>query len=350
MSLASEAEEAARAYADWQHSVAGVLAKSRRIDAAELGPEPQKLLETVTYDGVTVAPLYSPRDERPEQPLPGTFPYVRGADATRDVNAGWLVSARFGEGADASDVNRAVLDALENGVSALWLAVGGADLPVRSLETALDGVLLDLAPLTLDAGTDAPLAARALFALLDARAAAGDGVTDRTAVRVDLGTAPLTSAFSGAADVALGDAVALAAEAAARSESVRAIAVDGTAFHNAGASDAEELGAAIAAGLEYLRALTESGLTIGQALGQLGFRFSATDDQFQTIAKFRAARLVWARIAQVCGASDFGGAPQHAVTSAAPPGTWRWSGTGRRWPRTGNRAARAPARWSGRSR
>ncbi|PQP21664.1 methylmalonyl-CoA mutase small subunit [Rhodococcus opacus] len=317
MSLASEAEEAARAYADWQHSVAGVLAKSRRIDAAELGPEPQKLLETVTYDGVTVAPLYSPRDERPEQPLPGTFPYVRGADATRDVNAGWLVSARFGEGAEAADVNRAVLDSLENGVSALWLAVGGADLPVRSLETALDGVLLDLAPLTLDAGTDAPLAARALFALLDARAAAGDGVTDRTAVRVDLGTAPLTSAFSGAADVALGDAVALAAEAASRSESVRAIAVDGTAFHNAGASDAEELGAAIAAGLEYLRALTESGLTIGQALGQLGFRFSATDDQFQTIAKFRAARLVWARIAQVCGASDFGGAPQHAVTSAA---------------------------------
>ncbi|MFZ2177916.1 MAG: methylmalonyl-CoA mutase family protein, partial [Rhodococcus sp. (in: high G+C Gram-positive bacteria)] len=66
-----------------------------------------------------------------------------------------------------------------------------------------------------------------------------------------------------------------------------------------------------------LRALTAGGLTIGQALGQLGFRFSATDDQFQTIAKFRAARLVWARIAQVCGASDFGGAPQHAVTSAA---------------------------------
>ncbi|TQC49271.1 methylmalonyl-CoA mutase [Rhodococcus sp. WS4] len=317
MSLASEAEEAARAYADWQHSVAGVLAKSRRVDAAELGPEPQTLLETVTYDGVTVAPLYSPRDERPEQPLPGTFPYVRGADASRDVNAGWLVSARFGEGAEAADVNRSVLDSLENGVSALWLAVGGGNLPVRSLETALDGVLLDLAPLTLDAGTDAPLAARALFALLDARAAAGDGVTDRTAVRVDLGAAPLTSAFSGAADVDLGDAVALATESAARAESVRAITVDGTAFHNAGAADAEELGASIAAGLEYLRALTASGLTIGQALGQLGFRFSATDDQFQTIAKFRAARLVWARIAQVCGASDFGGAPQHAVTSAA---------------------------------
>ncbi|WP_072691072.1 methylmalonyl-CoA mutase family protein [Rhodococcus marinonascens] len=319
MSLASETEEAARAYADWQRAVAFVLAKSRRIDAAELGPDPQKLLDTVTYDGVTVAPLYSPRDEHPEQPLPGTFPYVRGADATRDVNAGWLVSGRFGDsdGADAADVNRSVLDSLENGVSALWLAVGGGNLPVRSLQSALDGVLLDLAPLTLDAGTDVALAARELFALLDARAGAGDKGTDRTTIRVQLGAAPLTSAFSGAADVGLDDAVSLATASASRDESVRAITVDGTAFHNSGASDSEELGASIAAGLEYLRALTESGLTIGRALEQVGFRFSATDDQFQTIAKFRAARQIWARIAQVCGAPEFGGAPQHAVTSAA---------------------------------
>ncbi|AOW94605.1 methylmalonyl-CoA mutase [Rhodococcus sp. WMMA185] len=285
-----------------------------------MGTDPQKFLETVTYDGVTVAPLYSPRDERPEQPLPGTFPYVRGVDATRDVNTGWLVSGRFGDGNDAAavaDVNRSILDSLENGVSALWLAVGCGNLPVRSLESALDGVLLDLAPLTLDAGSDVALAARALFALLDMRAGAGGGASDRSATRIQLGAAPLTSDFSGAADVGLDEAVALAAEASVRTENVRAITVDGTAFHNSGASDAEELGASIAAGLEYLRALTASGLTVERALGQVGFRYAATDDQFQTIAKFRAARQVWARIAQVCGAPDCGGAPQHAVTSAA---------------------------------
>ncbi len=59
MSPASQAEDAARAYSEWQQAVAGVLAKSRRVDAAELGPEPQKLLDTTTYDGVTVSPLYS---------------------------------------------------------------------------------------------------------------------------------------------------------------------------------------------------------------------------------------------------------------------------------------------------
>lgn len=317
VSLASEAEAVEQAYAEWQRSVAGVLAKSRRVDAAELGPEPQKLLETVTYDGVTVAPLYSPRDERPEQTLPGSFPYVRGVDAHRDVNAGWLVSAQFGN-ASAADTNRIILDALENGVSAIWLKAGLGGVSVDDLNAALEGVLLDLAPLTLDAGAEASAAARAILALLDARAEAGDGVSDRASIRINLGTAPLTSSFSGAADVELTEAVELAVAADARAESVRAITVDGTAFHNAGAGDAEELGAAVAAGLEYLRALTADGdLTIGAALEQLAFRYAATDDQFQTIAKFRAARLVWARIAQVCGASDFGGAPQHAVTSAA---------------------------------
>ena len=151
MSLAAEAEDAARAYAQWQQAVAGVLAKSRRVDPAELGPEPQRLLETTTYDDVTVAPLYSGRDERPEAPLPGQFPYTRGGSSTRDVNAGWLVHARF-DGTDAKNLNERILDALENGVSALWLQVGDGALPVDGLSAALDKVLVDLAPISLDAG------------------------------------------------------------------------------------------------------------------------------------------------------------------------------------------------------
>jgi len=312
VSLAAEAEDAARAYAQWQNAVAGVLAKSRRVEPAELGPEPQRLLETTTYDDITVNPLYGVRDERPEAPLPGEFPYVRGASATRDVNAGWLVSAQFG-GSDAAAANERILAALENGVSALWLQVGAAGLPVDALPAVLDKVLLDLAPVTLDAGADTAAAAEALYALLDART----DVADRGAVRIGLGAAPLTSAFSGRADVTVADAIALATAAADRAETVRAVTVDGTAFHNAGASDAEELGAAIAAGLEYLRELVAAGRTAANALGQIEFRLAATDDQFQTIAKFRAGRQVWARIAQVVGAADAGNAPQHAVTSAA---------------------------------
>ncbi|MGY1980551.1 methylmalonyl-CoA mutase family protein [Nocardia gipuzkoensis] len=297
-------------YAQWRKGVAGVLAKARRVDVTELPEEPERLLDETTYDGLTVAPLYTRRDELPEQPLPGTFPFVRGRDATRDVHRGWYVSAQVAQ-RDAAAANREILAGLENGISAIWLGAGERGVPVADLPSALNGLLFELAPLTLDAGSDVAGAAAQVFSVLDGYAA-----PDREVIRIALGAAPLTSRFAGLADIGLTEAVALAGQAARRPETVRAITVDGTVFHDAGASDAQELGAAVGAGLAYLRSLTES-LDIADALGQLEFRLAATDDQFATIAKFRAARQLWARVAHVCGAPDFGGAPQHAVTSAA---------------------------------
>ncbi|MCP2315588.1 methylmalonyl-CoA mutase [Nocardia amikacinitolerans] len=297
-------------YGAWRKGVAGVLAKARRVDIAELPDEPEQLLAQTTYDGLTVAPLYTRRDERPELPLPGAFPFVRGRDAARDVHRGWYVSAFVGPG-DGAAAKREILAGLENGISAVWLGVGERGVPLAELPAALDGLLFELAPLTLDAGAQVSSAAAALFTVLD-----GYQAPQRADIRLSLGAAPLTSRFAGVADAELSETVALAAQSVARAETVRAITVDGTVFHDAGASDAQELGAAVAAGLEYLRALTE-GQDIADALGQLEFRFAATDDQFATIAKFRAARKLWARVAHACGAPDFGGAPQYAVTSAA---------------------------------
>ncbi|MEV5832491.1 methylmalonyl-CoA mutase family protein [Nocardia sp. NPDC052112] len=297
-------------YAAWRKGVAGVLAKARRVDVAELPEEPEKLLEEQTYDGLAIAPLYTRGDERPELPLPGEYPFVRGRDATRDVHRGWYVSAVI-DAADGAAANREMLSALENGISALWLGVGERGVAVAELPAALSGLLFELAPLTLAAGDAVSAAAQQVFTLLD-----GYQVADRTEIRVALGAAPLTSRFAGTADIELAETIALAGAAVQRPETVRAITVDGTVFHNAGASDAQELGAAVAAGLAYLRALAE-GQDIADAFEQLEFRFAATDDQFATIAKFRAARQLWARIAHVCGAPAFGDAPQHAVTSAA---------------------------------
>lgn len=297
-------------YGAWRKGVAGVLAKTRRVEVGELPEEPERLLDETTYDGLTIAPLYTRRDELPEQPLPGTFPFVRGRDATRDVHRGWFVSAQVAQ-RDAAAANREILAGLENGISAIWFGAGERGVPVPDLPAALNGLLFELAPLTLDAGGDVADAAAQVFAVLDGYAAPA-----REDIRIALGAAPLTSRFADLSDIGLTEAVALAGRAAGRPETVRAITVDGTVFHDAGASDAQELGAAVAAGLAYLRSLTES-LDLADALSQLEFRFAATDDQFATIAKFRAARQLWARVAQVCGAPDFGGAPQHAVTSAA---------------------------------
>lgn len=298
-------------YAAWRKGVAGVLAKARRVDISELPDEPEKLLAVKTYDGLTVNPLYTRRDELPEQPLPGAFPFVRGGDATRDPHRGWFVSARF-EGADADKTHADILFALENGVSSVWLGVGERGVPVSGIPVALNGLLFELAPLTIDAGSETAEAAVEVFKALD-----GYTVANRAEIKVQLGATPLTSLFSGSSAIDVDGAVELAKQAVARTETVRAITVCGNAFHNAGASDAQELGAAVAAGLEYLRALTDAGVDIADALGQLEFRFAATDDQFETIAKFRAARRLWARVAHVVGAPDFGNAPQHAVTSAA---------------------------------
>ncbi|MEV6769490.1 methylmalonyl-CoA mutase family protein [Nocardia sp. NPDC051030] len=317
MPIASDAETGpVPEYAAWRKGVAGVLAKARRVDATELPDEPEKLLAVSTYDGLTVNPLYTRRDELPEQPLPGEFPFVRGGDATRDVHRGWYVSQRFG-GSDAKAVNQDILHALENGVSAIWLSAGERGVPVTDLPTALKGLLFELAPLTLNAGPDTDLAAAQVFSVLDAYATAQGAAVNREDIRVNLGATPLTSLFGGSTAIDLDGAVELAKQAVARPESVRAITVCGVAFHNAGASDAQELGAAVAAGLEYLRALTGAGADIADALSQLDFRLAATDDQFETIAKFRAARRLWARVAQVCGAPAFGNAPQQAVTSPA---------------------------------
>jgi methylmalonyl-CoA mutase len=111
-------------------------------------------------------------------------------------------------------------------------------------------------------------------------------------------------------------AAALAGRCAAELPGVRAIVVDALPFHEAGGTDAQELGCALAAGTEYLRAMHAAGLSAVAAAGQLEFRYAATADQFATIAKLRAARRTWTRVLQQCGVpADAGGQRQHAVTS-----------------------------------
>jgi methylmalonyl-CoA mutase len=75
------------------------------------------------------------------------------------------------------------------------------------------------------------------------------------------------------------------------------------------------LAGSIAAAVSYLRVLGDGGIAPGDALRQISFRFAADDDQFMTIAKLRAARRLWARVAEVVGQPNAGAARLHAVTS-----------------------------------
>ncbi|MGW7367942.1 methylmalonyl-CoA mutase small subunit [Streptomyces sp. NPDC054841] len=305
LSLAADFPDAT--HEQWQRLVEGVLRKSGKDVSGDAAEE---TLATTLDDGLVARPLYTARDSVPEAGYPGFAPYVRGG---RPVG-GWDVRQRHAL-PEPARANEAVLTDLENGVTSLWLTVGGTGVPVSGLARALDGVYLDLAPVVLDAGDETAAAAGELLRLYEER-----GVS-RDAARGNLGADPLGHAARTGGPVRLVDeAVELARRCHEEYPGLRALTVDALPYHEAGASAAQELGASLATGVAYLRHLTGAGLTVDAACRQLEFRYAATADQFLTVAKLRAARRLWARVAEVSGATgaDAGDAAaqrQHAVTS-----------------------------------
>ncbi|MFQ6143165.1 methylmalonyl-CoA mutase family protein [Streptomyces seoulensis] len=285
----------------WQRLVAGVLRKAGKDvegDAAE------EALSTQLEDGLRTRPLYTARDTAPEPGLPGFAPFVRGGRAEGNTVGGWDVRQRH----TVADRDTVLAD-LENGVTSLWLVAGEGGVPVSELGAVLDGVYLDLAPVVLDAGADTGPAAHELLRLYEERGVAAE------AARGNLGADPLGHEARTGRPGDLAPAAELARRCATAYPGVRALTVDALPYHEAGGSAAQELGASLATAVAYLRELTEAGLSVEQACGQLEFRYAAGADQFLTIAKLRAARRLWAKVAEVCGAPRAGAQLQHAVTS-----------------------------------
>jgi methylmalonyl-CoA mutase len=311
--LALAAQFPAPERAQWLALVDQVLRKAGRLpgDGAP-GAGVEKLTWT-TADGIRVLPLYT-ADDAPEQAtgVPGAAPFVRGSQPNGPVPDGWDVRQRHAE-ADPPSARAAVLADLENGVTSIWLAVGTGGTAVADLPAVLDGMHLDLAPVVLDASA-APAhtevaAAEALLAL-----AAERGVAPADLLGT-LGLDPIGRRARTGAGPELTAVVPLVRRVTAEFPQVRTVVVDALPVHEAGASDAQELGFSLAAGVAYLRAFAAAGLDLAAAARQLEFRYAATAEQFPTIAKLRAARLLWARVTEACGEP----LPQyqHAVGSPA---------------------------------
>lgn len=305
--LASEFPEAT--VDQWRELVAGVLAKSgTRVDDAASAPE--ELLASATYEGITLSPLYV-ADDGLDSGLPGRAPFTRGARPEGVPTTGWDVRQQHAD-PDPGRTRSAARADLENGVSSLWLVAGDSGVPVGGIAEALADVRLDRTPVTLDAGPDYEAACEALLAV-----GADQGVSPEE-VRGTLGIDPISVAARGGDPAEIAPAARLAARYAARYPRLGLVTIDATPVHEAGGSHTQELGAAAAAGVAYLRALTDAGMELAEAARRLEFRFSATVDQFVTIAKLRAARAMWDRVTEACGlAPENRGMRQHAVTSAA---------------------------------
>jgi methylmalonyl-CoA mutase len=311
--LTADHADLEQARARWRTAVAEVLAKTSGRDPADFGDEPERTLDTPA-NGLAIRPLYTALDARPEPPLPGRWPYVRGADPLRDVSAGWKVAETFPADGQAgvAETNDAVLAALTEGVSALVLRIGPAGLSAQDVNRLFDGVYLDLVPVIFqDAGAgDYTATADAILTLADTVKPA-----NHPALAVDLGADPLTAALSERDAPAVDEVLSVATRIAEHPGRLRAITVDGPAFHNLGAGPAEELAGSLATAVAYLRRLGDAGVEVPDALRQISFRLAADDDQFMTIAKMRAARRLWARVAEVVGEPDAGAATVHAETS-----------------------------------
>ena len=250
-------------------------------------------LVSATYDGLEITPLY-PKSEAPPQPWRSAGP--------------WRVSQRV-DHPDPAAANALARTDLEGGANALTIvlpkvpAARGFGVDVRSvddLDAVLQGISLDQLALRLDAGA----AARGMAALLVGLAARrGHRGQD---LDIDFATDPV------GAMATRGYLCASWPVVAARCTDVlhyvhdhginaRVLMADGRPYHEAGASEVQELAAVLATGVAYLRALEAGGHTLEAARGALSFLLVADADQFLTVAKFRAFRRLWARIEQACG-------------------------------------------------
>lgn len=291
--------------ADWEKMAAGVLRKAGRLAADDPDDLVWSRLSRATLDGLDITPL-------------GTPDLLDGLQTSgRPDRAGaWDVRAWFCDPdppATAADIQTD----LDNGVTSVWLEVGAGGVATTDLPTALGGVLLDVAPVVLQA--DDPVAAGEAFAALAAGVSSGS--TTGLAAGTNLGADPLAALARVSTGSTTGhesdvEAVVRAVAATGTSLGCGALVVDGTAVHDLGASDVQELGWTMAVGAAYLRLLVAAGHTVDEAAGLIDFRYAATDEQFLTIAKLRAARRLWARVLELSGAGE--GARrqrQHVVTS-----------------------------------
>jgi methylmalonyl-CoA mutase len=296
----------------------------RALAEADLKGAPfDQRLVTHTYEGIDIQPLYTKRDQRDDEGLPGSPPFVRGSQPLGAVTAGWDLCQEHAH-PDLTVSNRAILEDLFGGVTSILLRpdlavrdgfdpddpaaaeLAGRDglmaYSVADLDAALSDVELSMVGISLDARAAFLPAAAMLVGLWRKRGIISDQSrgafnADPVGVLARDGQLPLQPV------AALALVADLAKWTSENYPNVTAVAADSSPYHHAGATAAQDIAFAVATGVEYLRAMTAAGLEIDKAATQIAFSFSLGTHHFLAISKLRAARRVWSRIVEACGGS-----------------------------------------------
>jgi methylmalonyl-CoA mutase len=276
------------------------------VEKAINGASFEKKLVSRTADGLRLEPIYTRFDSPAAARTlpPGTAPFTRGVE-TAVKGLGWEIHQLVAAG-DPAEANATVLAELEGGANGIVLqleAPGQFGVRVKSvadMAEALAGMRVDLAPVSLKAGLEWATGAHYLLAALREIGKTG---TAHAFLNIDpIGALARWGTLTDPLDEALAGAMALAKEARGKGPGIRSVCVDATIYHEAGASEAQELAALAATFVAYLRTFEAAGVTPADAMSHLSFALAADADQFMTVAKLRAARrLVW-RIAEASGA------------------------------------------------
>lgn len=271
---------------------------------------PFSLLESKSYDGIAVEPLYSRATDA--HIIPGRAP-----------GKPWEVLQRI-EPRDGKATNEQVLEDLNNGASGIALVFQGSPgdygygLPPcpEALSAALEGVHFEWGvPIEIQQGLACENAALSLANLVQTRGIAPSDVNIR------FGLDPIgVLASNGWSYIVWPDMAPVLSgvvkELMEHGFKGPFAVGDGRPVHAAGGSEAQELAFALSTAIAYLRAMEAGGIPLDEARRLIFFRLAADQNQLLTIAKFRALRKLWARVEESCGLE-----PETAFVSAET--AWR---------------------------
>jgi methylmalonyl-CoA mutase len=283
--LSFAADFAPATYEDWRKLVDGVLKGA-----------PFEKLVSRTYDGLTIEPIY--RRARDVAPIAG-----------RPAAAPWQIMQRI-DHPDPAAANALAIHELENGANGLEIEFAGGpgtrgfgliDAAPETLKRLFDGIFVDAGiSIALHPVIGRGNAGETLAALIEQR-------------RVDPAKVDLRFNYQALSTMAVrGRAPAPWSEMAKPFAGVVGglmkrgfrgpfVLADGRAVHDAGGSEVQELAFALSLAVAYLRMLEDGGIGLDAARTAISFRLAADADQFLTMAKFRAQRLLWARVEAACG-------------------------------------------------
>jgi len=277
------------------------------------GSSPEEVLGASTWEGIAILPIYHREDRERFAPGAGKSAAVEAPEASR-----WEIVSELAL-PEPSEFNGELVRSLDRGLEVPEVVLGGgggAGLRVESLDDlrrAFQGVAGKARGYRFSGNTGP--AFLAVFAAWMEREE-----IDRANVRGSLGLDPLgrlasTGRLRGSVAEAFDELAACVAHCSKRFPGFRAASVSSLPYHNAGAGSVDELGFALASGLQVIRELCKRGVGVDDAFAQLSFGLGVGPDFFMEIAKFRAARVLWRKIAVELGADEQGaGMNLHART------------------------------------